>query len=172
MSLMTPITEIWSIAQRMTVIARMLLLFLGPFGLGSWLCGLVFINKDSADRGKQKMNSALEKLKRERTKLWVFPEGYRNHSNQLDEFKKGAFHMAVQAQVPIIPVVFSSYKSFMRKDEKFFGSGEVIIEALPEIPTLGLTSEDVNELAKQTRDLMIDKLEQLNREIENKIKSK
>jgi lysophosphatidate acyltransferase len=169
---MTLITEIWHIAQKMTVIARMLLLFLGPFGLGSWLCGLVFINKDSADRGKQKMNEALEKLKREKTKLWVFPEGYRNHTGKLDEFKKGAFHMAVQAQVPIIPVVTSSYKSFMRKDAKFFGSGEVIIEAMPEIPTQGLTAADVNELVKRTRDLMVDKFEELNREIENKTKSK
>jgi lysophosphatidate acyltransferase len=155
----------------MTVIARMLLLFSGPFGLGCWLCGLVFINKDSPDRGKQKMNEALEKLKREKTKLWVYPEGYRNHTGKLDEFKKGAFHMAVQAQVPIIPVVISSYKSFMRKDEKFFGSGEVIIEALPEIPTAGLSSADVNQLVEQTRNLMVKKFDELNREVENKRKS-
>jgi lysophosphatidate acyltransferase len=153
------------------VIARMLLLFTGPFGLGSYLCGLIFINKDSKDRGKKKMNDALEKIKREKTKLWVFPEGYRNHSGSIDEFKKGAFHMAIQSQVPIVPVVFSSYKLFMRKSEKIFNSGEVIIEALPEIPTAGLTSEDVKRVTEEVRSLMINKYKELNDEMEKKCKA-
>lgn len=148
----------------------MLLLFAGPFGIGAWLCGLVFINKDSPDRGKQKMNDTMEKLKKEKTKLWVFPEGYRNHSGTIDEFKKGAFHMAVQSQVPIVPVVFSSYKTFMRKNERVFNSGEIIIEALPAIPTKGLKSGDVNQLMNQAREIIINKYKELNREIENKPK--
>lgn len=146
----------------------MLLLFTGPFGLGAWLCGLVFINKDSRDGGKQRMNDAMEELKKKKIKLVVFPEGYRNHSGEIVEFKKGAFHMAIQSQVPIVPVVFSSYKFFMRKSERIFESGDVIIEALPEIPTEGLTSSDVGKLVEQTRNAMIEKYESLNREIENK----
>lgn len=148
----------------------MLLLFAGPFGIGAWLSGLVYINKSSRDHGKQKMNEAMEKLKKEKTKLWVFPEGYRNHSSQIVEFKKGAFHMAIQAQVPILPIVFSSYKTFMRKSERYFGRGELIIAVLPEISTKGLTSKDINELMERTRDLMIKKYEELNREIESKNK--
>lgn len=154
----------------MTVIARMLLLFAGPFGFGAWLCGLVFINKDSPDRGKQKMNHAMEQLKKQKTKLWVFPEGYRNHSSQVVEFKKGAFHMAIKAQVPIIPVVYSSYKTFMRKKEKVFNCGEIIIEALPEIPTRGLTSDNVASLMEMTREQMLKKYGELNTEIERKNK--
>jgi lysophosphatidate acyltransferase len=159
---------LWPTMRKVTVIARMLLLFAGPFGLGSWLCGLIFINKDSRDRGKQKMNDAMEKLKKEKTKLWVFPEGYRNHTGAFDEFKKGAFHMAIQGQVPIIPAVFSSYKLFMRKSDKVFNRGEVIIEVLPEISTKGLKSDDVNKLTDQVRNLMIKKYEELNEEVENK----
>lgn len=155
----------------MTVIARMLLLFLGPFGVGAWLCGLVFINKGSPDSGKQKMNEAMAKLKKEKTKLWVFPEGYRNHSGTINEFKKGAFHMAVQSQMPILPIVFSSFNSFMNKKEKVFNSGEIIIEALPEISTVGLTGADVNKLVEQTRGMMIKKFNELNLEIENKLKA-
>lgn len=154
----------------MTVIARMILLFLGPFGIGAWLCGLEFINKSSSDSGKQRMNDAMEKLKKEKTKVWVFPEGYRNHSGNIDQFKKGAFHMAIQSQVPILPIVISSYKTFMRKKEKVFESGEIIIEALPEISTAGLTSRDVNDLLERTRELMIRKYEELNLELENKLK--
>jgi 1-acyl-sn-glycerol-3-phosphate acyltransferase len=61
--------------NKVTVIARMLLLFAGMFGLGAWLGGLIFINKSSPDSGKQKMNEAIKFLKKSGIKLWVFPEG-------------------------------------------------------------------------------------------------
>ena len=118
------------------------------------------------------MNEAMEKLKKEKTKLWVFAEGYRNHSGSIDEFKRGAFHMAIQSQVPIVPVVFSSYKLFMRKNEKIFDSGDVIIEALPEISTIGLTADDAKDLAEKVRDLIVEKYKALNEEVENRSKSK
>lgn len=62
--------------DKTTVVARMLLLLTGPFfGFPGWLAGLIFINKDSKDRGISKINSAIELLKKSRTKLWMFPEG-------------------------------------------------------------------------------------------------
>lgn len=160
----------WEHIGKMTVIARMLLLFAGPFGIGSWICGLEFINKDSADAGKQKMNETMEKLKDKGIKLWVFPEGYRNRSGNIDEFKKGAFHMAVRSQVPIIPIVFSSYKPFMSREKKVFRSGEVIVEALPAMTTHGLSPVDVDRLIRETREKMIETYDALNREISNKVK--
>lgn len=164
------LSEFWPVARKLTVIARMLLLALGPFGIGAWLCGLEFINKGSPDGGKKTMNEAMERLKRNKTKVVVFPEGYRNHSGEIDVFKKGAFHVAIQSQISIVPIVFSSYKSFMNKKHKVFNSGEVIIEALPEISTKGLTTDDVNMLLFKTRESIVQKFNELNEELENKIK--
>lgn len=69
------ILEIWPYMNKTTVIARMLLLFSGSFGIAAWLSGIVFINKTSKGGGVNKMNEAVEYLKRKKTKLWVFPEG-------------------------------------------------------------------------------------------------
>jgi lysophosphatidate acyltransferase len=81
------------------------------------------------------------------------------------EFKKGAFHMAIQNQAPIIPVVFSSYYYFLRPKEKLFNSGKIIIEALPEISTVGLTVSDLNDLMRKTKDIMVEKFNELNDEL-------
>lgn len=75
--------------------------------------------------------------------------------------------MAIRGQVPIIPVVFSSYNSFLSPYEKYFNSGKIIIEALEEIPTRGLKSTDVDLLMEQTRNIMIEKFTRLNFELSN-----
>lgn len=86
----------------------------------------------------------------------------------IHDFKKGAFNVAVQAQVPIVPVVVSSYQNFLNKKEKIFNSSEIIIEALPEIATEGLSHDDVNNLMENIRQLMIDKFDELTNEIKIK----
>lgn len=56
-------------------------------------------------------------------KMWVFPEGTRNNTGNILPFKKGAFHVAIAAQVPILPVIFSSYY-FLDNKKKEFESGQ------------------------------------------------
>lgn len=57
------------------------------------------------------------------TKIWLFPEGTRNKNyNTLLPFKKGAFNIAVAAQVPIIPVLFSPYY-FINSQKYIFNKG-------------------------------------------------
>ena len=73
--------------------------------------------------------------------------------------------MAVQAQVPIVPVVVSSYQHFLDEKQKVFKSSEIIIEALPEISTQGLSHDDINSLMQKCRQLMIEKYNELKNEI-------
>ena len=73
--------------------------------------------------------------------------------------------MAVQAQVPIVPVVVSSYKHFLNEKQKIFNSSEIIVEALPEISTKGLSHDDINNLMQKCRQLMIEKYNELTNEI-------
>ena len=55
--------------------------------------------------------------------LFVFPEGTRNYSGQLLPFKKGAFHLAIQTQLPVQPVVVSCYNSFLNHKKLSFTPG-------------------------------------------------
>lgn len=160
--------EIWPVMHKTTVVAKRELLYAWPFGVCAWLCGLIFIDRYKADESKLKMNKALERLKKQDIKLWIFPEGTRRNTNQLHQFKKGAFHVAISAQVPILPVVFSSYSTFLNDELRVLESGEVIIEALPEIPTKGLTLADVGKVMDHTRSLMEKKFVENSKEIMSK----
>ena len=54
--------------------------------------------------------------------VWVFPEGTRSSFTTPDllDFKKGAFHLAVQAQIPIVPIVIRNYSDTVNKKAKRF----------------------------------------------------
>lgn len=59
----------------MTVVAKKELLYIMPFGLCAYKCGLVFIDRYRVDKAKNTMNEAMERLKQNKIKLWIFPEG-------------------------------------------------------------------------------------------------
>lgn len=59
------------------------------------------------------------------TKLWIFPEGTRYNIGHIQKFKKGAFYLAIDAQIPIMPVVFSQYY-FLDDITKTFEPGNFI----------------------------------------------
>lgn len=144
----------WWAFGKLTVITKIEVLFAGPFGFSSWLAGLVFINRRKGKKAAELINEALDKMNETNTKLWVFPEGTRRNTGKIHEFKKGAFHAAIHAQVPVIPVVFSTYKNILDKKNKTFKDGEIKICVLDEIPTKGMTADDVDELMEKTHNVM------------------
>lgn len=83
----------------------------------------------------------------------MFPEGTRSYSSTpvLLPFKKGAFHLAVDAQVPIVPVVAANYADILSVRERRFRSGTVRVKILPPVKTEGLKPEDVEALVERVR---------------------
>lgn len=160
--------NIWEVMGKTTVVAKRQLLYVFPFGICAYLCGLIFIDRYRVEKAKSTMNEAMEKLKENNIKLWIFPEGTRRNTGTIHEFKKGAFNVAISAQVPIVPVIFSSYTTFLDKKLKIFNSSEIIIEALPPLSTTGLTHSDIDQLMEKTRKLMLEKYLENTKEIQTK----
>ncbi|CAG9773129.1 unnamed protein product [Ceutorhynchus assimilis] len=157
------IFQIWPTMGKCSVIAKKAVFWVWPFGLAAWLAGLTFINKNKANEAKARINEAVEKVARENTKLWIFPEGTRRNTGEIHPFKKGAFHAAITAQLPVMPVVFSTYY-FLDSPNKRFDQGTVIIEVLEPISTKGLSPDDVDDLAEKVRHKMSEALKRLNQE--------
>ncbi|XP_064249444.1 1-acyl-sn-glycerol-3-phosphate acyltransferase beta isoform X5 [Passer domesticus] len=123
------------------------LMYMGSVGLIMYLGGVIFINRKSTSSAKMVMSEVAKTMVAENVKVWVYPEGTRNCTGDLLPFKKGAFHLAVQAQVPVIPVVYSSFTTFYNPKTKLFTSGKIKVEVLPPVETKGLTSDDVTDLS-------------------------
>lgn len=70
------------------MVAKKEIFYIWPFGLSAWLCGLIFIDRVHSDRAKNTINDAMDWLKRDKIKLWIFPEGTRRNTGILHSFKK------------------------------------------------------------------------------------
>ncbi|XP_012283694.1 1-acyl-sn-glycerol-3-phosphate acyltransferase alpha isoform X2 [Orussus abietinus] len=157
--------HLWPVMEKCTVVAKKEIFYAWPFGLAAWLCGLIFIDRMNTEKARSIISSAMERLKTEKIKLWIFPEGTRHNTGEIHPFKKGAFYVAINSQVPILPVVFSSYY-FLSTPEKRLDSGRVIVTTLPPIPTIGLGKEDIEALMEKTKKEMSDVLNATNRELQ------
>ncbi|KFY34793.1 hypothetical protein V494_06467 [Pseudogymnoascus sp. VKM F-4513 (FW-928)] len=121
------------------------------------LSGTVFIDRKNSKSAREAMQGAADEMKRKSQSVWMFPEGTRSYAEEpgLLPFKKGAFHLAVQAGVPVVPVVVANYSDVLYLKKYRFNAGTIRIKVLKPIETKNLTSEDVDELATNTRNAMI-----------------
>ncbi|KAN0064204.1 1-acylglycerol-3-phosphate O-acyltransferase [Thecaphora frezii] len=142
-----------------SIMAKQELKFAPLLGQYMLLSGAVFINRKNRHDSIKAFAQVGADMKRRNLSLWVFPEGTRSNLPFPDllPFKKGAFHLAVQAGVPVIPVVCENYHRLFDGKTRF-ESGRVRIKVLPPIPTAHLTADDVNELTTTVRQKMLDEL--------------
>jgi len=98
----------------------------------------------------------------DRVSVMIFPEGTRSTSGEMGPFKDGAFSTAIDAQVPILPLVVIGTSSALRKHDWRFHRSTAEVHVLDPIPTDGLGSEDVVALRERVRDLIAARRSELN----------
>lgn len=98
--------------------------FLGWF---MTLSGSVFIDRKNTKDAREAMKGAADQMQTLKQSVYMFPEGTRSYAKEpmLLPFKKGAFHLAVQAQVPIVPVVAANYSHVLYVKGFVFKSGKI-----------------------------------------------
>jgi 1-acyl-sn-glycerol-3-phosphate acyltransferase len=89
-----------------------------------------------------------------RVSVMIFPEGTRSRTEELLPFKDGAFKLAIEAGVPILPIAVAGTRHCMAKGSFAFRRARAKARVLHPIPTAGLTGADVPALRDRTRDLI------------------
>lgn len=123
------------------------------------LGGNVFIDRKSRASAIQTTKAAGEQMRKHKLALFAFPEGTRSHASKpmLLPFKKGIFHLAIETQLPIIPLVCENYHHLYDSKTRFDG-GEIRLAVLPPVSTQGLTIADTDALIKRVYDAMLERL--------------
>lgn len=151
-----------AVTPKVVTVGKKSLAWLPLFGQLYWLSGNILIDRANKAKAKGTIDQVVANIKESDVSVWMFPEGTRSRGRGLLPFKTGAFHAAIGAGVPIIPIVCSSTDGIKLNR---WNNGYVIVEMLPPISTEGYGKENVRELSTVCRDLMAQKLDELDEEV-------
>jgi 1-acyl-sn-glycerol-3-phosphate acyltransferase len=144
--------------RRIGVIAKKELLKVPILGYGMSYVNILAIDRSNNQRAVATMKAATDRLKRG-ISFGVFAEGTRARPGQLLPFKKGAFYMAVEAGVPVVPVAIKHTDELMGKGTGMARPGTVEMVILPPIPTDGLARDaDIKQLSVRVNALVAEEL--------------
>jgi HAD superfamily hydrolase (TIGR01490 family) len=129
------------------------------FGQFFRLADFAFVERAGSDPEQLRaaMQPSVEKL-RSGISLVVSPEGTRSHTPRIGPFKKGVFHLAMQAEVPVIPVVVRNAGELMWRNAKTLRPGTLQVVVHRPVEVSGWTTEELTERVAEVRQLFLDTL--------------
>ena len=130
------------VRERFTGVAKAELKRLPVFGqLFRW-ADVAFVDRSNSAKAREALAPVVEKL-RQGISIIIAPEGTRSPTPALGRFKKGAFHLAMQAEVPIVPVV---------------SPGTIDVVVHPPIDVSAWTVDELDERVAEVHQLYVDTL--------------
>lgn len=135
-------------------------LFKIPF-LGYHLsrAGHIAVPRDNPREAIKAMIEAGKMLKERGISVLIFPEGGRSPQAKLQPFKEGAFYIAINSGVPVVPVALCGTEKVLPMGSGTVSPGHVTLKIGKPIPTVGMTMKDRGRLAQQSYDGVYELLE-------------
>ncbi|MFI9533334.1 HAD-IB family hydrolase [Nocardia fusca] len=120
--------------------------------------GTVFIDRSTPGGAQEALNSLVTQLQRGRS-VAIAPEGRVSATPRLQDFKKGAFHLAAQAGVPMVPIVIRNAGRALWRRALIVRPGTIDVTILDPIDTSSWAQENLDEQIAAVRRLYLDTLE-------------
>jgi 1-acyl-sn-glycerol-3-phosphate acyltransferase len=135
--------------RRLGLLAKKELLNVPILGYGMGFVNVMAIDRSNSERARATVEAATARIRSGRS-FGVFAEGTRAKPGEFLPFKKGAFYMAAQAGVPVVPVAIKNTDHLMGKGTGEAKSGTIEMVMLPPISTAGCsTDEDIRNLVNR-----------------------
>jgi len=122
--------------------------------------GVVLIDRVNKEKAIAAMEPLIDVIQYEGKSVAIAPEGTRSVSTKLGKFKKGAFHLAIQAGVPMVPIVIHNALDFMPKGDLFVRPANVDVTVLKPVDTSDWKTETIDEHVKAVRNMFLNALGQ------------
>ena len=117
--------------------------------------GVVFVDRSNTEKAIQALGPAVEALRQGRS-LIIAPEGTRSTTPTVGPFKKGAFRLAMQAGVPIVPIVFRNVLDALPKGAAVVRPAVVEAKVLPAVDTSSWTLDTLDREIDHVRAQYVD----------------
>jgi len=144
--------------RRMGMVGKKELLKAPILGYGMGFVNVIAIDRSNRDRAVESIQEATRRL-RSGISFGVCPEGTRARPGEMLPFKKGAFHMAVQAAVPIVPMAIKHSDQLMGKGTGEAWPGTIEVVMLSPVETSRVSSDDdLRELVEQVQGVIMKEL--------------
>ena len=140
--------------RRLGLLAKKELLNVPILGVGMGFVNVMAIDRSNRERARQTVEAATDRI-RSGISFGVFAEGTRAKPGEFLPFKKGAFYMAAQAGVPIVPIAIKNTDDLMGKGTGEARAGTIEFIMLPPVATAGhSTDDDVKRLVNRVHSLI------------------
>jgi 1-acyl-sn-glycerol-3-phosphate acyltransferase len=153
--------DIWAvfvaIPRRIRLIAKKQLARIPLFGWVMWAGRFIFIDRQNGVAARRSIDVACRRI-HDGDSVLLFPEGTRSRDGTLGPFKKGGFHLAVKAGVPIVPVALRGTHELMPRGSLLLRSGTITAIIGEPIPTQGLSDAERATLSERVRSVVQDLL--------------
>ena len=143
-----PPVLVGAIPGRVAVLAKKSIFAIPIMGKAFRLAHFVAVDRSSVEAAMASLDLAAEHMK-EGTSYLIYPEGTRSLDGRLLPFKKGAFLLAIRAQVPVVPIACIGAHHILPKNTLRIRPGEIVVRFCPPIDAASYTADERGELAER-----------------------
>ena len=146
--------DIWALVPALPdttrFVAKKSLFWIPILGQAMRVAGFIPIDRGDRTRAIRSLGRASERIARGESVI-LFPEGTRSRDGKLGRFKRGAFHLALETGVPIVPVAISGTGRVVAPRSIVVRPGPVRVTFLPPIDVRDYSAETLDALLERTR---------------------
>ncbi len=122
--------------------------------------GVIFVDRQNKEKAIEAMQPAVDALK-SGTSIAIAPEGTRSEDRTLGKFKKGAFHLALQSQVPIVPIIIKNAHDAMPKGSSLLRPANIEVVIAEPIDVSHWKAEQLEQHIEEVRNVYVEELEKM-----------
>jgi putative phosphoserine phosphatase/1-acylglycerol-3-phosphate O-acyltransferase len=122
------------------------------------LADVAFVDRTNTSKAVSALQPAVDRLGKGLS-IVMSPEGTRSFSPKIGAFKKGGFHMARDAGVPIVPIAIRNAGEIMWRNAKVAQEGTIEVVVHEPVPTANWTKADLDEWVPRMRQLYVDTID-------------
>jgi HAD superfamily hydrolase (TIGR01490 family) len=124
------------------------------FGQFARFANMAFVDRGDTAQAREVLEPVVRRL-REGYSIAISPEGTRSATPRVGRFKKGAFHMAMQGGVPIVPIVIRNAGELLWRGSTFIRSGTIEVVVHRPISVADWRVEELDQRIAKVRDLFM-----------------